>query len=73
MDNDNKDFLINKKFNHIVCMCMRVTYAQIVQEIGKGAITFSQLYDNLKVSSGCGSCKMAVKKILKRELEKLEK
>ena len=73
MEKDTKEFLIDKKFDYIVCMCMGVSYLQIVKEIRSGTDTFSGLYDKLGVGVGCGACKMEVKEILKKELEKVEK
>ena len=73
MKSEDKRFLIDKKFDYIVCMCMGISYSRIIRQIASGALTFSDLYDILGVSSGCGSCKVEVKKILKQELEKLEK
>ncbi|MFC1842142.1 bacterioferritin-associated ferredoxin [Candidatus Dependentiae bacterium] len=73
MEKDNKSFLIDKKFDYVVCMCMGVSYSDIAQEVANGATTFKELYDKLGVGAGCGSCKQEVQAILKKELERLEK
>jgi NAD(P)H-nitrite reductase large subunit len=51
-----------------VCGCMNVWHENIVQAISAGADTFEKLQEQLKVSTGCGTCADKVKEILKNQL-----
>ena len=75
-EKNKNDFLLDKKFgdkelDYIVCVCMGVSYSDIVNEIQGGTRTFKELYDKLGVGSGCGACKQDIKDILEKELKKL--
>ena len=70
---DNNEFLLDKKFDYMVCVCMGISYSEIVKEIRGGTSTFKELYDKLGVGSGCGACKQDTKDILEQELKKLKK
>jgi len=72
-EKNRNDFLLDKKFDYIVCVCMGVSYSTIVKEIQSGTRTFEELYDKLGVGSGCGACKQDIKDILEQELKKLNK
>lgn len=72
-EKNKNDFLLDKKFDYIVCVCMGVSYSTIAREIRGGAATFKELYDTLGVGSGCGACKQDIKDIIEKELKKLNR
>jgi len=72
-EKNKNEFLIDKKFDYIVCVCMGISYSEIVKEIHGGTRMFKELYDKLGVGSGCGACKQDIRDILEQELKKLDK
>lgn len=41
----------------IVCLCHRVTEAQIASRAREGCGSFDELQDDLRVATACGACK----------------
>jgi bacterioferritin-associated ferredoxin len=40
----------------IVCICHRVSEAQIARHVAAGCRDFADLQDELRVATGCGAC-----------------
>jgi len=40
----------------IVCVCHRVSDAQITRHVKAGCRSFEELQDDLRVGTGCGAC-----------------
>ena len=56
--------------DYLVCICMGVMHAEIVQAIKDGSQSIDALSDLLMLGTGCTSCIALVEEILEQELKK---
>ncbi|MEW5944957.1 MAG: iron-sulfur cluster assembly scaffold protein [bacterium] len=54
----------------IVCECLTVTRGDIEDAVSDGVVSFEELQERTKVSTGCGNCEESVREILGELLEK---
>lgn len=52
----------------IVCICNRITDAQVREAIGKGARTRAEVFKILRQQRSCGQCSEQIDSILDQEL-----
>jgi len=63
---------INNAYNYVrpakVCLCKSVTRQQIIESIQRGHHTLESIAQDTLATTGCGTCKPQVKKILEETL-----
>lgn len=55
----------------LICICMTVSRAEIIEAIRSGKHTLEDLKTALLCCTGCGTCEPRVREILETELKKL--
>lgn len=51
-----------------VCLCKSVNREQIIESIRRGNVTLEQVAADTNASTGCGTCKPAIQKLIDQEL-----
>lgn len=55
--------------NKVICKCKNVTKGEILEAMGKGASSYSEIKDITKAGTKCGKCKKKIKKFISKHGE----